>query len=110
MSTGTNGLDLDVAAGLASTQSVGNIVDDMGTVLARITADAEEALALWKGNASGAFQGAVTAWKDEATQLQTALDALKTSLSTGFNGYDAEDQDTAGIFHNVAGSGPALSL
>jgi WXG100 family type VII secretion target len=106
----TNGLELDVESGLASTKSVGDIVADMGTVLARITADADEALALWKGTASGAFQGAVTAWKDEATQLQTALDSLKTSLSTGFNGYDAEDQDTAGIFNNVSGSGSGLNL
>lgn len=106
----TNGLELDVAAGLASTKSVGDIVADMGTVLARITADADEALALWKGNASGAFQNAVTAWKDEATQLQTALEGLKTSLSTGFNGYDSEDQDTAGIFNNVSGSGSGLKL
>lgn len=106
----TNGLEIDVAAGLGTTKSVGTIVSDMGTVLDRITNDADEALALWKGSASGAFQGAVTAWRDEAAQLKTALEGLQQSLSTGFNGYEAEDQDLAGNINNVSTSGSGLNL
>ncbi|HEY9313262.1 WXG100 family type VII secretion target [Williamsia sp.] len=107
---GNSGLQLDVPDALVTTKSVGQLVEDMGVVLTRINKNAEDAQAMWQGTASKAFQDAAAAWQAEGAQLKTALDSLKASLESGFNGYENEDTDLAGTINSVTGGGSSLNL
>ena len=107
---GNSGLQLDVPDALITTKSVGQLIEDMGVVLQRLNKNAEDAQAMWQGTAGKAFQDAAAAWQAEGTELKTALDSLKASLESGFNGYENEDSDLAGTINSVIGGGSGLNL
>ncbi len=88
------GLNLDVAAGMASTKSVAGIVEEMQQVIRSIQSSSTEAVSVWKGRASTAFDTTQADWNSSATKLQLALDDIKAKLSTSFTNYG--DQDDAG--------------
>ncbi|MFT4126413.1 MAG: WXG100 family type VII secretion target [Gordonia sp. (in: high G+C Gram-positive bacteria)] len=101
-------VDVDVAAGLATAQSVSHIVDDMQGIIRQIASSAQGGLASWRGQASGAFDGTHSDWNSSATALNAALDDIRTKLTAGFNGYDDHDAQAAGGFGG--GGAPALNL
>lgn len=94
----TQGLNLDVAAGLSATKSVAGIVDEMQQVIRSIQTSSNDAVAMWKGRASSAFDTTQADWNSSATKLQLALDDIKAKLSTSFGNYnDQDDQGAAGF-------------
>lgn len=94
----TQGLNLDVSAGLAATKSVAGIVDEMQQVIRSIQTSSNDAVSMWKGRASSAFDTTQADWNSSATKLQLALDDIKAKLSTSFSNYnDQDDQGAAGF-------------
>lgn len=89
------GVNVDTAAGLATTQKVSGIVDEMQQCIKRIAGAADTGLASWDGNASRAFDNVHTDWNSSAIKLQAALDDIKNKLNTGFRGYEDHDHTAA---------------
>lgn len=98
----TQGLNLDVAAGLATTKSVAGIIEEMQQVIKTIQSSSTEAVSMWKGRASSAFDTTQADWNASATKLQLALDDIKTKLNSSFNNYGDQDDQGAGGFAQVA--------
>ncbi|GAB19923.1 hypothetical protein GOEFS_096_01000 [Gordonia effusa NBRC 100432] len=94
----TQGLNLDVSTGLASTKSVAGLVDEMQQVIRAIQTSSTEAVSMWKGRASSAFDTTSADWSSSATKLQLALDDIKVKLASSFTNYgDQDDQAAAGF-------------
>lgn len=95
------GLDLDVTAGLATTKSVAGIVEEMQQVIRSIQTSSTEAVAMWKGRASSAFDTTQADWNSSATKLQLALDDIKAKLASSFTNYGDQDDQAASGFGSV---------
>lgn len=91
-------VDVDVASGLATAQSVSQIVDDMQDTIRAIAGAASTGVSSWSGRASNAFDGTHTDWNSSANTLNQALDDIRNKLTAGFNGYEDHDVAAAGGF------------
>ncbi|QTI68105.1 WXG100 family type VII secretion target [Gordonia polyisoprenivorans] len=91
-------VNVDVESGLATAQSVSQIVDDMQGVIRQIATAASTGVSSWNGRASNAFDNIHTDWNSSATALNAALDDIRTQLTAGFSGYDDQDSQAAGGF------------
>ncbi|GAB09957.1 hypothetical protein GOARA_050_00190 [Gordonia araii NBRC 100433] len=90
-----SGLNLDVAASMASTKSVAGIVDEMQQVIRAIQQASQNAATTWKGRASGAYDTTHADWSASATKLNVALEDIKAKLTSSFAGYGDEDDSGA---------------
>lgn len=72
-------VDVDVESGLATAQSVSQIVDDMQAVIRQIATAASTGVSSWNGRASNAFDNTHTDWNSSATALNAALETSGTS-------------------------------
>ncbi|NDK91278.1 WXG100 family type VII secretion target [Gordonia desulfuricans] len=84
-------VDIDVSSGLATAQTVSQIVDDMQGVIRQIASTASSGMATWSGRASTAFDATHTDWNSSANTLNQALDDIRTKLTAGFTGYEDHD-------------------
>ncbi|MGV9672649.1 MULTISPECIES: WXG100 family type VII secretion target [unclassified Gordonia (in: high G+C Gram-positive bacteria)] len=96
-------VDLDVASGMSTAQSVSQIVDEMQGIIRQIAGTASTGMASWNGRASTAFDSTHSDWNSSATALNQALDDIRTQLTAGFTGYEDHDGAAAAGF---GGQGP----
>ncbi|MGC4933630.1 WXG100 family type VII secretion target [Gordonia sp. DT30] len=96
-------VDVDIASGQATAQSVSQIVDDMQAVIRQIASAASTGVSSWNGRASNAFDNTHSDWNSSARALNTALDDIRNQLTAGFGGYEDNDSQAAGGF---GGAGP----
>lgn len=96
-------VDVDVASGQATAQSVSQIVDDMQAIIRQIASAASNGTASWNGRASSAFDTTHGDWNSSANTLNQALDDIRNKLTAGFSGYEDHDAQAAGGF---GGEGP----
>ena len=107
MSFNASSVDLDVASGQATVQTVSGIVDDMQGIIRQIAATASTGMSTWNGQASRAFDSTHSEWNSAATALNSALDDIRTQLSAGFVGYEDQDAEASKF---ISSSGGPLKL
>ncbi|MAU84385.1 WXG100 family type VII secretion target [Gordonia sp. Z-3] len=90
-----SGLNLDVVAAQASSQSIAGIVEQMRGILRQIESSAQSGMATWGGTAAKSYNTTQTDWSGTAQKLQAALDEIEGKLTTGFKGYAEHDEDIA---------------
>ncbi|MDL9944995.1 WXG100 family type VII secretion target [Gordonia sp. ABSL11-1] len=95
MTSPGNGLNLDVVAAQASSQSISGIVDTMRGILRQVQGSADSGMATWGGSAAKSYNTTQTDWSATAAKLQAALDEIEGKLTTGFKGYAEHDDDLA---------------
>ncbi|AZG48441.1 WXG100 family type VII secretion target [Gordonia insulae] len=94
--TGANsGLNLDVVAAQASSQSISGIVETMRGILRQVQSSADSGMGSWGGSAAKSYNSTQTDWSATAAKLQAALDEIEGKLTTGFKGYAEHDEDLA---------------
>ncbi|MGV9827061.1 MULTISPECIES: WXG100 family type VII secretion target [unclassified Gordonia (in: high G+C Gram-positive bacteria)] len=105
--SGGGAVDIDVSSALGTAQSVSGLVDEMQETINRIGRASANGVADWGGKASSAFDTTHTDWNSSAMTLNSALNDIRTQLTSGFTGYEDHDGQAASGFDT---GGPTLRL